>query len=234
MHSLRNRVRGRPALQGLPGVPRARAPDEPPRRGRRRPDPPDVRPEQACGSPVEHVAVLGVPAGGSRGCRLARRRPDAADSPAAPRQAARSVEALRQERDDEPDVVVQGSPRLVRRLVRPQPRGDRHHGLIIRQRGRCDGGLRRTRRHAVRDVHHAAVPAGDEGADGGLRVEARGRPDDLRPLAARRGLRRPVWLVPGDRLRVPARREQHLRDRGLQDDRATSSSTSSAASPTRS
>ncbi len=168
---------------------------------------------------AEPLAVPRSPARRRRPGDLPRRGRDAARSARADRAPSRAVASLRERREPEPDVVLQGPALLGGHHARGRVGRAGDRDLVHGEPRRFDGSLRRPRRPAVRDLHSRVGAGHDEDADAGLR----GRGDCLRHLraalaAAARG-RRTTGLVSDGRVRDTAHRLESVRDRGLQDAR---------------
>ena len=167
------------------------------------------------GGPALALALRRLPPARARARALAADRLDAARARRPPRRAARHGGALDQERDREPDALVQGP----RRLRRARPRDGarlRHRRLRLdgqprRRRGRP----RRVRRAARVRLHPRRPRAGEDPLRGRVRRADHRRAGQLRRRqpALHGGVRRARRLGVRERQRPPVLR------RGLQDAR---------------
>ena len=199
-----------------------------PRRGRRRQPHRRVRSGATRRRDARHVratrqGAMALPPSPARAlgrAGLARRRRHAARPSGASRPPARAAEALRQGREPESDVVVQGPAVRGGGHPRRRDRRARHHDLLHRQPRRLHRRLRRARRPAVRDLHAGLGARDDEDADAGVRRRRRrrARPRSRAGTLMRQGVER-LRLVSDQRLRRAAGRLESLGHRGLQDHR---------------
>ena len=173
------------------------------------------------GGPALALALRRLPAARARAARVAADGLDAARARRPPRRAARRGRDLDQERDGEPDALVQGPRRL--RRARPRDRARLRHRRVRldRQPRRRRGRARRLRRAARVRLHPRRPRAGEDPLRRRLRRADHRRPRQLRrrqpPL--HRGLRRARELGVRQRQRAAVLR-RGLQDARLRDGRA--------------
>ena len=139
--------------------------------------------------------------------------------PRAARPSPRPAPPLREGREPEPDVVVQGPAVLARRHPRRGHWRARDHHLVDGQSRRLHGGLRRAGGAAMRHLHPRLRARHDEDAHAGLRRRRRRVLHVRVALGADARGHRALRLVSDERVGHAAHRLQPVRRRGLQDHR---------------